>query len=196
MSICCSHSRRRATTPAVIDAQAQFAHAAEVFCHCQPQIDSGDPVGRVAEEWFGACRDHVERLTALYAWAAAQYAACAMELASRVADGQAAPRRHRCWCCPHPRALGPRSPGRRPHRPRDRQPDQGGPDLRAHHPGPATVSANGPADSRDVRRRGAIAGPTHPGRGICPSSRWTLTYADHICGTKPCPHDAHTHGPV
>ncbi|HZO69190.1 MAG TPA: hypothetical protein VFB74_29725 [Kribbellaceae bacterium] len=54
----------------------------------------------MAEEWFGACRDHVERLTALYAWAAAQYAACAMELASRVADGQAAPRRHRCWCCP------------------------------------------------------------------------------------------------
>jgi hypothetical protein len=50
---------------AVVDAQGQFAHAAEAFWRCQPQIDRGDPVGRVAEERFHACRDHVERLTAL-----------------------------------------------------------------------------------------------------------------------------------
>jgi len=34
---------------------------------CQ-QIDRGDPVGCVAEQRFHACRDHVERLTALYGW--------------------------------------------------------------------------------------------------------------------------------
>ena len=44
----------------------------------------------MAEEQFGACRDHVERLTALYAWAAAQYAVCAVEVASRVAKGHTA----------------------------------------------------------------------------------------------------------
>ncbi len=50
----------------------------------------GDAVGRVAEDRFAACRDHAERLTALYAWAAAQYATCAVEIASRAADGEAA----------------------------------------------------------------------------------------------------------
>jgi hypothetical protein len=50
----------------------------------------GDAVGRVAEERFAACRDHAERLTALYAWAAAQYATCTVEIASRVADGEPA----------------------------------------------------------------------------------------------------------
>jgi hypothetical protein len=44
----------------------------------------------VAEEHHFACRDHVERLTAMYAGAAAQYAVCAVEVASRVADGQVA----------------------------------------------------------------------------------------------------------
>jgi hypothetical protein len=44
----------------------------------------------VAEEHHFACRDHVERLTAMYAQATAQYAVCAVEVANRVADGQPA----------------------------------------------------------------------------------------------------------
>ncbi len=42
----------------------------------------------VAAERYFACRDHVERMTAMYARASAQYAVCAVETASRVADGQ------------------------------------------------------------------------------------------------------------
>lgn len=72
---------------AVLDAQVQSAHAAEVLWRCWDRVERVDPVGWVAEERHVACRDHVERLTALYAGAAARYAVCAVETASRVADG-------------------------------------------------------------------------------------------------------------
>ncbi len=75
---------------AVLDAQAQFAQASEVLWRCWDHTNVDDAIGRVVEERFAACRDHVERLTALYAWAAANYATCAVEIASRVADGDRA----------------------------------------------------------------------------------------------------------
>lgn len=75
---------------AVLDAQTQFAQAAEGLWRCWDHTNIGDALGRVAEDRFAACRDHVERLTAVYAWAAAQYATCAVQAASRVADGEPA----------------------------------------------------------------------------------------------------------
>jgi hypothetical protein len=76
---------------AVLDAQAQFAHAAEAFWRLsEPADGSGEILGWVAEERNFACRDHVQRPTAMYAKAAAQYAACAVEISSRVADGHQA----------------------------------------------------------------------------------------------------------
>jgi hypothetical protein len=75
---------------AVLDAQSQFAQAAEGLWRCWDHTNIGDALGRVTEDRFAACRDHVERLTAVYAWAAAQYATCAVQAASRVADGEPA----------------------------------------------------------------------------------------------------------
>jgi hypothetical protein len=73
---------------AVLDAQTQLAHAAEALWRLSSRLDQAeDLVGWVAEERYFACRDHVERLTAMYARAAAQYAVSAIEAASRVADG-------------------------------------------------------------------------------------------------------------
>ena len=74
---------------AVLDAQTQLAHAAEAFWRsCERSDQRANLMSWVAEEYHVACRDHVERLTAMYAQASAQYAVCAVEAASRVADGQ------------------------------------------------------------------------------------------------------------
>ncbi|WP_327007590.1 hypothetical protein OHA72_10160 [Dactylosporangium sp. NBC_01737] len=73
---------------AVLGAQSQFAYAAEAFWRLTDQ--SPNMLTWVAEQHYFACRDHVERLTAMYAQAAARYAVCAVEIASRVADGQPA----------------------------------------------------------------------------------------------------------
>jgi hypothetical protein len=76
---------------AVLDAQTQLAHAAEAFWRSCERVDHPeDLMSWVAGEHYFACRDHVERLTAMYARASAQYAVCAVETASRVADGQPA----------------------------------------------------------------------------------------------------------
>ena len=76
---------------AVLGGQIQLAHAAEAFWRLCGRVDQPEDLeGWVAEERYFACRDHVERLTAMYARAAAQYAVCAIEAASRVADGQPA----------------------------------------------------------------------------------------------------------
>jgi hypothetical protein len=72
---------------AVLGAQLGFAHSAETLWRCQDLIDTDDSLGYPIEEYHIACRDHVERLTAVYARAAAQYAVCAVQIASRVADG-------------------------------------------------------------------------------------------------------------
>jgi hypothetical protein len=74
---------------AVLDAQTQLAHAAEAFWRSCERVDRPeDLMNWVAVEHYFACRDHVERLTAMYARASAQYAVCAVETASRVANGQ------------------------------------------------------------------------------------------------------------
>jgi hypothetical protein len=75
---------------AVLDAQAQFAASAEALGRCWDWVNQAGPVGWLIEERHLACRDHLERLTAVYAWAAAQYAVCAVQIASRVADGEPA----------------------------------------------------------------------------------------------------------
>lgn len=76
---------------AVLGAQTQLAYASEAFWRLSDQMDLGpNLLTWVAEEHYFACRDHVERLTAMYAQAAAQYAVCAIEVASRVADGHTA----------------------------------------------------------------------------------------------------------
>jgi hypothetical protein len=72
---------------AVLGAQLGFAHSAETLWRCQDLIDKDDSLGYPIEEYHIACRDHVERLTAVYARAAAQYAVCVVQIASRVADG-------------------------------------------------------------------------------------------------------------
>jgi hypothetical protein len=76
---------------AVLDAQAQLARAAEALWRSYERVDQPENLmSWVAEEYYFACRDHVERLIAVYARASAQYAVCAVETASRVADGQPA----------------------------------------------------------------------------------------------------------
>jgi hypothetical protein len=76
---------------AVLSAQTQLAYAAEAFWRMSEQMDERpNLLSWVAEEHHFACRDHVERLTAIYAQATAQYAVCAVEVASRVADGHPA----------------------------------------------------------------------------------------------------------
>jgi hypothetical protein len=74
---------------ALLDAQAQLAHAVEPAWRSSGDSDRGDMLDWVTWERYAACRDHVERLTAVYARAAATYAVCAVETASRVADGLA-----------------------------------------------------------------------------------------------------------
>jgi hypothetical protein len=71
----------------LLDAQAQFAHTVEPVWRSSGDTDRGDMLDWVTWERYAACRDHVERLTAVYARAAAMYAVCAVEAASRVADG-------------------------------------------------------------------------------------------------------------
>jgi hypothetical protein len=76
---------------AVLSAQTQLAHAAEAFWRLSEQMDQGpNLLSWVAEEHHFACRDHVERLTAMHAQTTTQYAVCAVEVANRVADGQPA----------------------------------------------------------------------------------------------------------
>jgi hypothetical protein len=72
---------------ALLDAQAQFAHAIGPVWRSSGGRDRGDMLAWVTSERYAACRDHVVRLTAIYARAAAMYAVCAVEAASRVADG-------------------------------------------------------------------------------------------------------------
>jgi hypothetical protein len=76
---------------AVLDAEVQFARSAEVFMRSCDREEQGEPVDLVswvAGEHYFACRDHIERLTAMYARASARYAVCAVETASQVADGR------------------------------------------------------------------------------------------------------------
>jgi hypothetical protein len=72
---------------ALLDAQAQFAHTVEPVWRSSGDTDRGDMLDWVTRERYAACRDHVERLTTVYARAAAMYAVCAVEASSRVADG-------------------------------------------------------------------------------------------------------------
>lgn len=72
---------------ALLDAQAQFAHAVEPVWRSPGDTDRGDMLDWVTWERYEACRHHVERLTAVYARAAAMYAVCAVEAAGRAADG-------------------------------------------------------------------------------------------------------------
>lgn len=76
---------------AVLDAQTRLALAAEAFCRSCERLDQPENLMNwVAEEHHLACRHHVERLTAIYARASAQYVVCAVETASRVADSEPA----------------------------------------------------------------------------------------------------------
>jgi hypothetical protein len=75
---------------AVLNAEAHYALADDVFRRSWEREEQGEPFNIrtwVAEEYNAACREHVERLTAIYAAASAQYAVCAIEAASRVANG-------------------------------------------------------------------------------------------------------------
>ncbi|WP_203920740.1 hypothetical protein [Rugosimonospora africana] len=74
---------------AVLDAQAQLAHAVEPVWRSSRDADRDDMLAWVTSERYEACRDHAERLTAVYARAAAMYAVCGVEAASRAADGLA-----------------------------------------------------------------------------------------------------------
>ncbi|GAA5186738.1 hypothetical protein GCM10023322_33640 [Rugosimonospora acidiphila] len=74
---------------ALLDAQAQLAHTVEPVWRSSGDLDRGDMLAWVTWERYAACRDHVERLTVVYSRAAAMYAVCAVESASRVAGGLA-----------------------------------------------------------------------------------------------------------
>lgn len=73
---------------AVLDAHAQLARSVEALWRLSDLVDDHSrPLAWVADEQYAACRDHAERLTAVYARVAVQYAASAVEVASRIADG-------------------------------------------------------------------------------------------------------------
>jgi hypothetical protein len=80
---------QRERTQQAVTAQTQLAHAAEAFWRSGERADQPeDLMSRVAEEHHFACRDHVERLTVMYAQASARYAVCAVGTASRRRAGR------------------------------------------------------------------------------------------------------------
>lgn len=76
---------------AVLSAQTELAHAAAPLWRAsEREAQDATMLEWVAGERYFACRDHLERLTAIYTRAAAHYATCALEVASQVADGRTA----------------------------------------------------------------------------------------------------------
>ncbi|GAA4259791.1 hypothetical protein [Dactylosporangium darangshiense] len=76
---------------AVLEAESQFARAADALDRHSADANPATVTGWVNDELHAAHLEHLERLIAIYARTAAQYATLAVEIASAVADGRPHP---------------------------------------------------------------------------------------------------------
>ncbi|GAA3449703.1 hypothetical protein GCM10018962_15360 [Dactylosporangium matsuzakiense] len=72
----------------VLDAESQFARAADALDRHAADTDAGNVLGWTIDATHAACLDHLERMIVIYARAAVSYVTLAVEIASAVADGR------------------------------------------------------------------------------------------------------------